>query len=120
MAEELEGCCVRLRSDGVRRVHVSLLVQQRLQRKVIALVQYFHHHNGVPTVHRIRRLKIVVYGREHGRPHFPVLGPDGEAVVTIETLEVLVGELPRAAAEEVLEWARANHATLMSEWNKRR
>ncbi|QCO04191.1 DUF4160 domain-containing protein [Azospirillum argentinense] len=50
-------------------------------------------------------------------PHFHVKGTDFEALVTIATLEVIASDLPAATRKEVLAWAAANRAALVTEWN---
>ncbi|CAO3451868.1 hypothetical protein [Azospirillum argentinense] len=37
--------------------------------------------------------------------------------MTIATLEVIAGDLPAAPRKEVLAWAAANRAALVTEWN---
>jgi hypothetical protein len=43
-----------------------------------------------------------------------------EALVTIETLDVLQGELPRRALALVLEWAAAHRDELRADWKRAR
>lgn len=57
-----------------------------------------------------------IYGAEHGRPHFHVLGPDFEAVVTFDTIEILEGDLPTDVRKAVLAWTETNRARLIAEW----
>ncbi|PNQ94956.1 hypothetical protein C1S70_31355 (plasmid) [Azospirillum argentinense] len=38
-------------------------------------------------------------------------------MVAIATLEVIAGNLPAATRKEVLAWAAANWAALVTEWN---
>ncbi len=56
--------------------------------------------------------------REHFPCHFHVVGKDFEAQVDVETLEIIVGDMPRATAKEVRKWAGKNRSTLVAEWNK--
>ena len=39
-----------------------------------------------------------------------------EALIDIETLDVIAGSLPRRALALVLEWAQAHRAELMEDW----
>jgi len=56
--------------------------------------------------------------REHFPCHFHVIGKDFEAQVDVETLEIIVGEMPRAVEREVMMWAQANRHTMVAEWNR--
>jgi len=57
-----------------------------------------------------------VYSREHGVPHFHLIGSDYRCPIAIQTLEVLEGEPPRRALREALSWAASHHALLHSAW----
>ncbi|WP_042442533.1 DUF4160 domain-containing protein [Azospirillum sp. B510] len=56
--------------------------------------------------------------REHFPCHFHVIGKDFEAQIDVETLEPIVGTMPRAVAKEVRKWAEENRQTVVAEWNK--
>lgn len=59
-----------------------------------------------------------VRGKEHFPCHFHVIGPDFQAQIDVETLEPIVGDLPRAVAKEVAEWAGKNRQAIVAEWNR--
>ncbi len=65
----------------------------------------------------IGKATIRVFGNDHLPPHFHVKGTDFEALVSIETFEVIAGDLPTAIRKEVQTWAAANKDRLVSEWN---
>ena len=67
---------------------------------------------------QIGNIVIRVYANDHLPPHFHVVTPDADALVEIETLEILRGKLPRRAETEALTWAKANKATIVAEWNR--
>jgi hypothetical protein len=69
-------------------------------------------------LHHNRNWKIEVFGREHGVPHFHLRWPDGRASITIETLEVIIGNPPPAILVEALSWARENREQIWAEWQK--
>lgn len=69
-------------------------------------------------LHTIGSIEIRVYGREHLPPHFHILHPDFEALVSIATLAVIAGTLPRNKAAAALAWAAANRAAIVAEWNR--
>ncbi|MDR6771642.1 DUF4160 domain-containing protein [Azospirillum sp. BE72] len=65
----------------------------------------------------IGKATIRVFGNDHLPPHFHVKSTDFEALVSIETFEVIAGDLPTATRKEVQTWAAANKDRLVSEWN---
>lgn len=68
------------------------------------------------TLHRHRKWKIQVFGREHGVPHFHLWTPTRTAVIAIKDLEVLTGGVDAATLEEAKAWAREHRAELTAEW----
>ena len=54
---------------------------------------------------------------DHNPPHFHVLGREGAAHVTIETLDV-IAKSGRVDLREVLEWAAVNKDALRAKWNE--
>ncbi len=70
----------------------------------------------MPTISYFYGIAIHMYWNDHGPPHFHALYGEDEAVITIETLEVRRGRLPRRALALVLEWAQAHRAELMEDW----
>jgi hypothetical protein len=71
----------------------------------------------MPTVHRIGKVKIQLYPREHGPPHFHAWLAGREVLIEIETLEILVGSLPGPELRQVLAWAEDNRTMLRKAWN---
>jgi hypothetical protein len=69
-------------------------------------------------LHHNRNWKIEVFGREHGVPHFHLHWPDGRASISIETLEVIIGNPPASILAEARSWARDNRALVWGEWQK--
>jgi hypothetical protein len=72
----------------------------------------------VPEISRFFGIVIKMF--DHAPPHFHAEYGEHEALVTIETLEVLRGELPRRALALVLEWAAAHRNELRVDWNRAR
>lgn len=70
------------------------------------------------TLHRGPNWKIAVYAAEHGVPHFHIEGPGFRASVSIATLEVIVGQVPRPVLVVALDWAMANQADLLAKWQE--
>jgi hypothetical protein len=67
-------------------------------------------------LHHNRNWKIEVFGREHGIPHFHLRWPDGRASITIETLEVIIGNPPATILAEARQWAEVNRERLRAAW----
>ena len=58
-----------------------------------------------------------MYYNDHSPPHFHAEYGEFEAIYTIETIEVLRGELPRRAHAMVLEWTTLHRFELQDNWN---
>jgi uncharacterized protein DUF4160 len=74
----------------------------------------------MPEISRFFGIVIKMFFSDHAPPHFHAEYAEHEALVTIETLEVLRGELPRRALALVLEWAAAHRDELRTDWNRAR
>jgi hypothetical protein len=59
----------------------------------------------VPTISAFFGIVISMYWRDHNPAHFHARYGDFEALVRIDTLEVIRGSLPKRALALVLEWA---------------
>ena len=68
-------------------------------------------------LHHNRNWKIEVFGREHGVPHFHLRWPDGRASITIDTLEVIIGNPPAGILAEACAWAEDNRERLWTAWH---
>lgn len=66
---------------------------------------------------QIGKVILRVNGNEHLPPHFHVVGGGIEALVSIDPVEVIAGELPASLRRDVFAWAAANKARLKAEWN---
>ena len=74
----------------------------------------------MPTLSQFYGITIKMYWNDHVPPHFHAEYGDFEAVVTIESLEILKGELPKSARRLVLEWAQVHQEELRSAWDAAR
>jgi len=61
---------------------------------------------------------IQMFWNDHAPPHFHALYGEHEAIVAIETFQVLRGSLPRRALALVFEWAQDHRAELMENWER--
>ena len=72
----------------------------------------------MPRIHTFSNCRIYIYADDHAPPHFHVLGPQSEALIRIETMEVMRGAISRADYVEVTDWAKANVETLLARWSE--
>ncbi|WP_165064595.1 DUF4160 domain-containing protein [Paludisphaera rhizosphaerae] len=70
----------------------------------------------MPRISVFYGIAIYMYYRDHAPPHFHAIYGDDEAVVAIETAEVLDGRLPRRARALVREWVAAHRDELTRNW----
>ena len=60
---------------------------------------------------------IKVFFGDHPPPHFHALYGEYNALVSIELLEIIEGDLPNRAQKLVLEWATLYQQDLFQMWN---
>ena len=70
----------------------------------------------MPTICRFYGILIQMYFADHAPPHFHALYAEFEALIAIQTFEVIRGELPPRAMALVLEWAQQHRTELMEDW----
>jgi hypothetical protein len=70
----------------------------------------------MPRISEFYGVAIYMYYQDHAPPHFHAIYGSFEAVVVIETSEILRGHLPRRAHALVAEWARRYRAELRADW----
>lgn len=59
-----------------------------------------------------------MYYDDHHPPHFHAEYGGDEAVISIDTLDVIAGELPRRALGFVYEWAGMHRTELREAWRR--
>jgi hypothetical protein len=74
----------------------------------------------MPTFHRIFGCKIDFYFNDHQPPHFHVHYAEHEALIEINGLTILRGNLPPKRMKEILKWAEENREELQEIWNNTR
>jgi hypothetical protein len=72
----------------------------------------------MPTLARFGKLLIQIYADDHAPPHFHVVTPDDEALISIDGFEVIAGTVRRRDLAIVVEWASANVDKLKAEWDR--
>lgn len=70
----------------------------------------------MPTICSFYGIAIRMYFDEHAPPHFHAYLSGQDAAISVDTLEVLEGRLPRRALALVLEWASEHRAELRENW----
>jgi hypothetical protein len=66
----------------------------------------------MPTVIRLGNAKIAIYASDHNPPHFHLLSAEHAAVVSLKTLEIVSGSVPRQVYE-VARACAADHMDLL-------
>jgi hypothetical protein len=70
----------------------------------------------LPTISFFYGILIQMFWQEHAPPHFHALYGEFEALIDIQTLEVIRGGLPRRALAIVQEWGNMYQIELMEDW----
>jgi hypothetical protein len=74
----------------------------------------------MPELTRFFGIVVRMYFRDHSPAHFHAEYGEYEALVEIDTLSILRGELPRRAMALVLEWAALHRQELRADWERAR
>jgi hypothetical protein len=57
-----------------------------------------------------------MYYDDHSPPHFHAIYQDREAMIAIESFQIIEGDLPRRALELVIDWAELHREELRENW----
>jgi len=76
--------------------------------------------SAVPTISWFYGIAIRMYFLDHPPPHFEAVYGEHEANVSIETGEIIAGQLPPNAAALVKQWTLAHQAELEANWGRAR
>lgn len=71
----------------------------------------------MPEISRFLGIIIAMYYNDHAPAHFHAKYGEFEAVVAIETGEVVEGRLPPRALGLVQEWRESKKSELIEDWN---
>ncbi|MBI1903494.1 MAG: DUF4160 domain-containing protein [Planctomycetia bacterium] len=74
----------------------------------------------MPCISEFFGIAISMYYNDHAPPHFHAEYAGDEAEFSIDTLEILVGALPRRSRALVLEWASQHRDDLRANWHRAR
>jgi hypothetical protein len=72
----------------------------------------------MPTISVFYGIVVRMFFNDHAPPHFHALYGEFQATITIESLQLLEGELPSRALRLVLEWAELNRPDLLENWER--
>jgi len=72
----------------------------------------------MPRISEFFGIVIEMFWREHGPPHFHASYAEFEAVIDLESLDIIRGSLPNRAAGLVRDWSEQNHTALMENWER--
>jgi hypothetical protein len=72
----------------------------------------------MPVIRRFGGYVIRMYFEDYTPPHVHVVGPDFDALVSIEDAVVFLGGIPPKHSREALDWIAANRASLIEKWKE--
>jgi hypothetical protein len=70
----------------------------------------------MPTISVFYGVVIRMFWADHAPPHFHAMYGNEEAVIAIQTLQLVRGGLPRTALRLTLEWAVLHRHELLENW----
>lgn len=71
----------------------------------------------MPTISTFYGILIKMFFNDHAPAHFHAEYAEFKAIIDIERLEMIEGNLPRRALELVLDWAELHKEELINDWN---
>lgn len=72
----------------------------------------------MPLIFSLGSIKIYVYFNDHLPPHFHAIYTEYEAIIEIESLQLMAGKLPSKELKRVLQWARDNQSFLLKSYKE--
>ena len=72
----------------------------------------------MPEIARFYGIVIKLFFGDHAPPHFHAIYGEYIGLFSIETLDMIEGDLPNRAKKMVVEWARLHRAELKKMWDK--
>lgn len=70
----------------------------------------------MPEISRFLGIIIRMFYNEHNPPHFHAFYNEFQVEISIQTLEVMKGSLPKRVLALVIEWALEHRSELMNDW----
>jgi hypothetical protein len=75
------------------------------------------YHKNMPELSRFLGIVISMYFDDHNPPHFHVRYNQHRALISIDRLSILEGNLPPRVVGLVMEWAGIHKNELLENWN---
>jgi len=72
----------------------------------------------VPEISRFFGIVIYIFYLDHNPPHFHAKYNEYEAIIQIESLSVIAGNLPPRALGMVMEWAAMHQEEILKNWRR--
>ena len=72
----------------------------------------------MPEISRFFGIVIYIFYLDHNPPHFHAKYNEYEAVIQIESLSLMAGNLPPRALGMVMEWAAMHQQELLENWHR--
>ncbi|KAA0984780.1 DUF4160 domain-containing protein [Pseudomonas sp. ANT_J28] len=74
---------------------------------------------GMSTKYRFRdTYRIQLREKDHPPPHVHLTGGGLDVMLSLETVEVMMGKAPPLIIKEALEWVRAHQVQLLEDWKR--
>jgi hypothetical protein len=70
----------------------------------------------MPTISTFYGILIQMFWGDHSPPHFHALYAEYEVLISIKTLEIIRGTMPKRALTLILEWAFEHRSALLEDW----
>ncbi|MEL7141010.1 MAG: DUF4160 domain-containing protein [Cyanobacteria bacterium J06643_4] len=70
----------------------------------------------MPEIARFYGIVVKVFFGDHPPPHFHAVYGEHNALISIESLEIIEGDLPKRAQKLVIEWASLYQKDLIEIW----
>lgn len=71
----------------------------------------------MPEIARFYGIIIKLFFADHPPPHFHAIYGEYNALFSIDSLEMIEGDLPERARKMVVEWASVYQSELLAMWN---
>ncbi len=72
----------------------------------------------MPEISRFYGLVVYMYAKDHFPPHFHIKYGEDNAEVSIETGEIIAGNLPRRAIRLAQDWVELHQIELYQNWSE--
>jgi hypothetical protein len=71
----------------------------------------------MPEISRFLGIVVYMYFNDHNPPHFHIKYNDYRAIIQIDNLAIIDGNLPPKVLSLVVEWASIHNSEIMDNWN---